>query len=114
VTSEIEDLMDRISRTYIAAIKERVLRDSAIRVQEIIERAAKLVRCGFCHQILEIPVTLVSCLHSICHVHRFDQMEGPVCPVYGEHSARTFVDNSLAIIVSKFIYIKDVMQLLGK
>jgi hypothetical protein len=41
-------------------------------------------------------------------------MEGPVCPVCGEHSARAFVDNALAIVVSKFVYIKDVLQLLRK
>jgi chromosome segregation ATPase len=123
VTTEVEDLADKISRARIAkydpaaqeaAIKERILRDSAIRVQEIIDGAVQLVSCGFCQQILEMPVTLVPCGHSVCYSHRFHQMEGPVCPVCGERSARAFVDNSLAIVVSKFIYIKDVLQLLGK
>jgi DNA repair exonuclease SbcCD ATPase subunit len=122
-TTEVEDLADKISRARIAkydpaaqeaAIKERILRDSAIRVQEIIDGASRLVSCGFCQQILEMPVTLVPCGHSVCYSHRFHQMEGPVCPVCGERSARAFVDNSLAIVVSKFIYIKDVLQLLGK
>jgi chromosome segregation ATPase len=123
VTAEVEDLADQISRARIAkydpaaqeaAIKERILRDSAIRVQEIIDAASKLVDCGCCKQILETPVTLVPCGHSVCYSHRFHQMEGPVCPVCGEHSARAFVDNALAIVVSKFVYIKDVLQLLRK
>lgn len=122
-TNEVEDLADKISRARIAkydpiaqeaAIKERILRDSAIRVQEIIDAASKSVSCGLCHQILETPVTLVPCGHSVCYSHRFQQMEGPLCPVCGERAARAFVDNSLAIVVSKFIYIRDVLQLLGK
>jgi chromosome segregation ATPase len=122
-TENVENLADQISRVRIAkydpaaqesAIKERILRDSAIRVQDVIASAVKLVSCGMCGQILETPVTLVPCGHSVCYHHRFQQMEGPVCPVCGERSARAFVDNSLAIVVSKFIYFHDVLQLLGK
>lgn len=122
-TNEVEVLADKISRARIAkydpaaqeaAIKERILRDSAIRVQEIIDAATKSVSCGYCKEILETPVTLVPCGHSVCYSHRFQQMDGPVCPVCGEHAARAFVDNSLSIVVSKFIYIRDVLQLLGK
>lgn len=122
-TDDVEVLADKISRARIAkydpaaqeaAIKERILRDSAIRVQGIVDAATKSVSCGFCNQILETPVTLVPCGHSVCYSHRFQQMEGPVCPVCGEHAARAFVDNSLSIVVSKFIYVRDVLQLLGK
>ena len=122
-TDEVEVLADKISRARIAkydpaaqeaAIKERILRDSAIRVQGIVDAATKSVSCGFCNQILDTPVTLVPCGHSVCYSHRFQQMEGPVCPVCGEHAARAFVDNTLSIVVSKFIYIRDVLQLLGK
>lgn len=121
-TTEVETLADKISRARIAkydpaaqeaAIKERILRDSAIRVQEIIDAAAKSVSCGQCGQYLETPVTLVPCGHSVCYSHKFQQMEGPICPVCGERAARAFVDNSLAIVVSKFMYIRDVLQLIG-
>jgi hypothetical protein len=106
-TAEVEGLADQISRARIAtyapaaqeaAIKERISRNSAIRVQEIIDAASKLVDCGCCKQILETPVTLVPCGHSVCYSHRFHQMERPVCAVCGEHSARAFVDNALAIV----------------
>jgi chromosome segregation ATPase len=122
-TSDIEELADKLARARIAkydpaaqeaAIKERLLRDSAMRVHEITESASKLVTCGFCQQILEMPVTLVPCGHAVCHSHRFHQMEGPVCPVCGEHCVRAFVDSSLAVVVSKFIYTRDVLQMIGK
>ncbi|KAK8875466.1 hypothetical protein M9Y10_005632 [Tritrichomonas musculus] len=121
-TNEVEELADKISRARIAkydpaaqeaAIKERILRDSAIRVQEIVDAASKAVSCGQCGQFLETPVTLVPCGHSVCHSHKYQQMEGPICPVCGERAAKAFVDNSLAIVVSKFMYIRDVLQLLG-
>ena len=121
-TNEVESLADKISKARIAkydpaaqeaAIKERILRDSAIRVQEIIDAASKAVSCGQCGQLLETPVTLVPCGHSVCYSHKYQQMEGPICPVCGERSARAFVDNSLAVVVSKFIYIRDVLQLLS-
>ncbi|OHS94326.1 hypothetical protein TRFO_11181 [Tritrichomonas foetus] len=121
-TDEVESLADKISRARIAkydpaaqeaAIKERILRDSAIRVQEIVDAASKSVSCGQCGQFLETPVTLVPCGHSVCYSHKYQQMEGPICPVCGERSARAFVDNSLAVVVSKFMYIRDVLMLLG-
>lgn len=121
--AEVEELADKISRVRIAkydpaaqeaSIKERILKDSAVRVHEIITAATKSVSCGLCHELIETPVTLVPCGHSVCYSHRFQQMDGPICPVCQERAARAFVDNSLAIVISKFTYIRDVLQLLGK
>ena len=122
-TDEVEDLADKISRAKIAkydpaaqeaAIKERILRDSAIRVQEIVDSAMKLLSCASCGKVLDVPVTLVPCGHCVCHSHRFQQMDGPMCPKCGERAARAYVDNTLAVVLSKFIYIKDVLSMLGK
>jgi len=120
-TDEVEALADKISRAKIAkydpaaqeaAIKERILRDSSIRVQEIIDNATKLLSCSYCGKLLEVPVTLVPCGHSVCHSHRFHQMDGPMCPKCGERSARAYVDHSLSVVLSKFIYIKDVLEMI--
>ena len=122
-SNEVEELADKISRARIAkydpaaqeaAIKERILRDSAIRVQEIIDAAAKSVTCAECGKIIENPVTFVPCGHSVCYCHKYQQREGPICPTCGERAARVFVDSSLSIVISKFVYIRDVLQMIGK
>ena len=122
-TDEVEELADKISRAKIAkydpaaqeaAIKERILRDSAIRVQEIVDSAMKMLSCASCGKVLDVPVTLVPCGHSVCYSHRFQQMDGPMCPKCGERAAIAYVDNSLSVVLSKFIYIKDVLSTLGK
>lgn len=120
---EVEVLADKISRAKIskydpiaqeAAIRERILRDSAIRVQEIVESAMKSLSCVLCNKVLNDPVTLVPCGHCVCHSHKFQHMDGPMCPKCGERAARAFVDNSLSVVLSKFIYIKDVVDMLSK
>lgn len=123
-TNEVEDLADKISRAKIAkydpaaqeaAIRERILRDSAIRVQEIVDSAMKMLTCPECGKVLEVPVTLVPCGHCVCYSHKYQQNAVTrLCPKCGECVVCAYVDNSLAVVLSKFVYIKDVLSMLSK
>ncbi|KAH0787084.1 putative vesicular transport factor uso1p [Histomonas meleagridis] len=122
-TEQVEVLIDKLSRLRIIkfdpsaqeiVIQEKLLKNSALKVKEIMSSLLKLVTCGACNEILDVPVTLVPCGHSVCYHHRYQQMEGPLCPICGERAARVFVDNTLAIVVSKIIYVRDAIDQICK